>query len=385
MKTMMTSLFCVLLAGMVNAENRQQRILAEAPAAGRFTIKDRDWPTQPGEASICLWKDDALAALSITVDDNWAADHPWWLEMGQKYGLRVTWFVISGRVSGSNPFNGTWAGFRKLLDAGHDVQSHSVTHLHTEEPGWKDVEWEYAESAKQIEAGLPGHRAVALAYPGGKNSNLNDPAIAAKYYIGCRGATGSVNPANKINYLRTNSLGGVPNIGTAQWESQDLLSALESGRAKNKDLYRAWYCCHFHGVDKPEVRAAVEKSFAFVSEKTKAGELWPGLFADVIRYGQERDTARLEVRKATPQQVVLAVADDMDDTLFDYPLTVKLRLAWPSAQATQNGKAAACRVIEHAGAKFALVDVVPDRGEVVIVSKNQEVNGRPVKEVTLGQ
>lgn len=367
MRLMLTLLASGWLAlGDGRAEGQQQRILPEPPAAGRFVVKDRDWPTQPGEASICLWKDDAIASLSITVDDNWAPDHAWWLEMGRKHGLRVTWFVISGRVGGRNAsFGGTWDGFRKLLAAGHDVQSHTATHLHTEDPGWKGIESEYADSRKQIEAGLPGHRVLALAYPGGKNASLNDPALAARYYIGCRGTTGSVNPANKINYLRTHSVGGPIKFGNAQFESQDLLSTLEKGRARNAGLYRAWYCCHFHGV-KPEERARTEESFAALGQKVAAGVLWAGLFKDVVRYGQERDTARLQVLQATPRQVVLTVTDEMDDALFDFPLTVKVRLAWLSARATQNGRAVACRVIEHDGATFALVDAVPDRGEVTV-------------------
>ena len=358
-------LFLAQVAGA--ADNRQKHNLTVGPAQGRFTVTDRDWPSQPGAASVCLWKDDAIAAFSITIDDNWAADHPWWTAMGQKYGLHFTWFVISGRVSGANPFNGTWAGFQQLIQAGHDVQSHTVMHLHTEDPGWKNIEWEYAESVNQIEAGLPGHRVVALAYPGGKNSSLNDTNVAAKYYIAGRGAQGSMNPANKINYLQTSSVGGVINLGNAQFESQDLLCALEKGKAKNPIFYRAWYCCHFHGV-KAETREALEKSLAAVSQQVAAGELWPGLFKDVVQYGQERDTAKLEVRQVAADKITLTVTDEMDDGLFDYPLTVKVRLApeWTTAKATQADKSAGCRVIEHAGAKFALVDVIPDRGEVVV-------------------
>lgn len=347
----------VVWAGSGRAEDTQRRVLQDVPEKGRFTLTDRDWPSEPGAASICLWKDDVIAPLTITVDDNWAADHSWWLEMGDKYGVRVTWFVISGRVSGPNAFNGTWEGFQKLVTAGHDVQSHTVTHLHTEEPGWKGVDWEYAESVKQIEAGLPGHRVVALAYPGGKNSDLNDPAIAAKFYIGGRGTTGSMNPAHKINYLCCNSVGGIPRLGDAKFESQDLLSALEKGRAKNPSLYRAWYCNHFHGVNKPEDRAQAEQVFAALSERAKAGDLWLALFKDVIRYGQQRDTAKLEV-EAGQDTIVVRVTDAMDDTLFDFPLTVKVRL--PAHWDTVKGG----RLIEHGGAKFALVDVVPDRGEV---------------------
>ena len=58
----------------------------------------------------------------------------------------------------------------------------------------------------------------------------------------------------------------------------------------------------------------------------------------------------------------------MKDDLFDFPLTVKVRLpdGWKSAKATQGGKKAAVRFVSHDGAPYALVEAVPDRGTVRI-------------------
>lgn len=358
----------MLVAQLAGAEeNHQQRILPNAPDKARFELRDREWPGQPGAASVCLWKDDAVAALSITIDDNWASDHPWWLEMGQKYGLHFTWFVISGHVDGSHPIVGKWSDFAKLLKAGHDVQSHTVFHLNTADPGWKSIESEYADSVKQIEAGLPGHRVVALAYPGGKNTALNDTNVAAKYYSGCRGTAGHMNPAAQINYLNANSIGGAINLTECPWSSGNLETALNAPKKAADKWYRAWYCCHFHGVNEPE-RAKLDKSFAYVTQKVNEGELWVGLFREVCLYGQERDTAHLEVKESSPSRIVINLTDAMDDKLFDCPLTVKVRLpsAWTAAKALQGSKAAACRILAHDDARFALVDVIPDRGEVVV-------------------
>jgi hypothetical protein len=69
------------------------------------------------------------------------------------------------------------------------------------------------------------------------------------------------------------------------------------------------------------------------------------------------------------QPEVCLWADDMDDGPFDYPLTIKVRLpaTWNNMTARQGGKSAAARVVEHDGGRFALVQAVPDRGEVAIV------------------
>ena len=48
----------------------------------------------------------------------------------------------------------------------------------------------------------------------------------------------------------------------------------------------------------------------------------------------------------------LEVKDQMDDTYFTYPLTVKVRLpdAWKTVSAKQAGKATRSELIQHEGA-----------------------------------
>jgi len=58
----------------------------------------------------------------------------------------------------------------------------------------------------------------------------------------------------------------------------------------------------------------------------------------------------------------------MDDKLFDFPLTVKVRLpeAWTAVAAVQGDKPVEAKIVEHEGGKFALVKAVPDRGAVTL-------------------
>ena len=59
----------------------------------------------------------------------------------------------------------------------------------------------------------------------------------------------------------------------------------------------------------------------------------------------------------------------MDDKLFDEPLTLKVRLpdAWRTVRATQGGNPVRAVFLSHDGHPYALVDAVPDRGEIAIV------------------
>jgi len=355
---------------------KKQLLNLPKPDKPRFELTDRVWPAQAGEADVCLWKDDKFCAVSYTIDDNCAGDHDWWSEQGKKYGFKFTWFVISGRPSVYNEgFNGTWKGWSKLKAEGHDVQSHTVTHLHYLEEGRQekdaelvtDIDASYKISIRQIEEAMPDNRCIVLAYPGGKNTKLNDDATAAKYFTGARGVTGHINKANQINYIRTSSLGNGINLNTEKGPWSQFPTLLDRSLYRGRN-YRGWCCTHFHGV-KEDKRPGVIEQFEFLKENED--DVWMGLFREVVLYGQERDTSELKTLSSNAREIRLSLSDDMDDTLFTFPLTVKVRLPddWITLKATQGGKEIEATQIEHEGGRYALVQAVPDQGEIVLQKK----------------
>ena len=345
-------------APAVPADPNQLPCLADRPTQPRFKVTGRVWPAKAGEADICLWADDKLAAFCFGVDDNWQSDHAWWLEQQKKYGFPCTWFVITGRV-GTGGFWGSWDDWKKLLAAGNDVQSHTVTHLAVDEPNYKGVEWDYAESARQIERNLPGHKVSVIAYPGGKNQDRNSRELAAKYYLAARGVIGTPNPADKVDYLNVNATSGL-HPGTnpkAPWA--DIRQLID---ANNRLYFRGWGFYFTHGVDREKAPLVMDYL------KEHPADFWVGLFSEQARYGQERDTAKLVPAAGGTGAIRFTLTDRMDDSRFDYPLTVKVRLPddWKAASAKQAGKGIEAKVIVHDGARYALVKAVPDRGEVVL-------------------
>lgn len=349
------------LAGSLAQDQNQLLNLAEAPKTPRFPLTDRVWGANPGDASICLWADDKLAAVSFTVDDNPAADVAWWLETADQYGFKVTWFLITDRIE-KNPStrsSGTWKQWSEVITLGHDIQSHTVWHLHTELPEWTGIEDEYRLAGSHIETKIPGHLCECLAYPGGANKGLNDRNIAARYYIAARGAAGSPNPANQIDYLNTCAMSkAVINDPALPWA--DLNNLFKPGNMR----YRGWAVLLSHSL--PD-KSTMTPLLGFFAEHKD--ELWGGLFRDVAKYGQERDTATLKVDENTPLRIALTLTDRMLDSRFDYPLTVKVCLPseWKNVKAAQNGQAVASRLVEHEGALYALVNAVPDRGQIILM------------------
>jgi hypothetical protein len=361
--------------------------LSDKPTKPRFVITPQVWPSQPGEASVCLWEDDKVAAVSFGIDDNNASDVPAWLEISKAYGgLNITWNLITYNIGGTvdpgrKSSAGTWELWQSLLAQGYDVQSHTMTHVGDPvfEDGWPGPDWEAAESQRMLDAGLPGHRTKLFVPPGSSikefNISMNWRASMVKYYAAARGFSGvPINPANQIDYfnIRTTSAPdgfvGIPDkSGTipAWIEKNQLQSILDPSHTN----YRGWATFFIHNIgSKDRLPPAFTKVFEFFNENR--ADLWVGHLTDIALYGQERDTATLTTTGVTPTSIRLALTSKMDPANFDYPLTVKVRLpdSWKTVKAAQGGNPIAAQLIQHEGAAYALIKAIPDQGEIVLTN-----------------
>jgi hypothetical protein len=85
-------------------------------------------------------------------------------------------------------------------------------------------------------------------------------------------------------------------------------------------------------------------------------------------------TATLQTTAVDDTKIVLNLTSQMEPTIYDYPLTVKIRLSdsWKDVTATQAGKPVAATMIRHDNAKYALVKALPDGGEIVVQRATKE-------------
>jgi hypothetical protein len=143
--------------------------------------------------------------------------------------------------------------------------------------------------------------------------------------------------------------------------------------------YGGWYCVHGHSIQDGNGSRGVWTSLfrdtlglgpeAAVNPLVDKDKLWIDTFVNVAKYGQERDSAELTL---TPDiaggTIKYTLSDRMDDTIFDYPLTVKIKVpaSWTVVSAVQGGDALPCDIVENSGSKYALVKSVPDKGEVTV-------------------
>ncbi|MEZ5449826.1 MAG: polysaccharide deacetylase family protein [Thiolinea sp.] len=339
----------------------------------RFSVTDRQWPQNFGEGSIAMWSQDRLAAFSISIDDNHVQDHAFWFEVGEQYGWNWTWFVIANQVGwGAHDHWGHW---QEVLDRGHDVQTHTYSHL-------CDALFytyrEYRQSQAVINQNLAGAKVVTMAYPFGINTNkagspceplntertANDRDEAAKHFLAVRDVYGALAHPGRIDYLKVPSVSAARNFFNTQapWAYFD--SVLDPASSN----WRTWYAAHFHGLYGESDKQYVRDVLAHI--KSREADVWVGTFTEVAQYAQEYATARLSNLQSGASSLSFDLHDQMNDDWFDRPLTVKLRLpdGWSggAVSAVQQGVARNAWVQQHNGVAYALVDVVPDRGRVTL-------------------
>jgi PKD repeat protein len=353
--------------GTVHAQ--QWPNLTNQNPSARFTLTDRVWAANPGDASICLWADDKLAAINVSVDDNSASNIDWWLTQSAAYGFPVTWFIVTENV-GKSLDGGTWALWNKVQSLGHEVQSHTMNHLNTNSATWVDIDTEYWGSQLAIETNMPGHKCDFLAYAGGANQYLNNRTNAAKYYAANRGGGGAISAANKIDYFAPGTMSSY-NLSTPNtWSYLPILLTNTTGN------FRGLACQLWHWIS-PTNYVSVQPFLDFVDANRAA--LWVGRFSDIAKYGQERDTATLTTNENSSTRIALTLTDQMLDSRFNNPLTLKVRLpaAWSNVQVSQNGQPIASRVLAYNGGNYALVQAVPDQGEIALITSAANFTAAP--------
>jgi peptidoglycan/xylan/chitin deacetylase (PgdA/CDA1 family) len=343
--------------------------LPDPKGVPRYTITGRVWPSTLGEASICMWKDDKLAAFSLSIDDNHIQDHPFWTQLCNEFGFRVTWFLIGNKLGWQNE---TWAIWQNLLNAGYDVQSHGYSHLCD---AMFNTQREYKQSVDVMTDNLKNAQVVTHAYPFGFKANKvgsqceciktqNDRTEAAKYFLAARDVIGAISSINKIDFMAVPSISNMRNFFNSATTFAYFDSVLDPN---NKINYRAWYCGHMHNLPDQATKDSVRQVFQHL--KKRSADVWVGTFTQVAKYAQEFATAKITSLALQGKQIRFEVKDQMYDGWFNMPLTIKIRLdtSWgTNLKAVQNGKIMPVRVINNAGVPYALVDAIPDAGVVTV-------------------
>lgn len=103
---------------------------------------------------------------ALTFDDCHASQFRWAFPLLERYGLRARFFAIAGRIGKRIDFM-TWQQLKELVAAGHEVQSHSLSHVPLTHCCQSELSVEVSTSRAELEQRL-GVRVNAISVPFGR-------------------------------------------------------------------------------------------------------------------------------------------------------------------------------------------------------------------------
>lgn len=144
----------------------------------------------------------------------------------KKYGFKGVVFVVTSTLPKLTPTSWqpanknptmTLEQVRTMYEAGWEVGSHTVNHRHVNRIPLNEVENEFSESKKQLEAW--GFKATSLAYPYGLTQKKEVRKLAMKYYACARTVWSGAWGVNFAPYKK-GCLNAALNFGCGLWKSK---------------------------------------------------------------------------------------------------------------------------------------------------------------------
>jgi len=302
----------------------------------------------------------------------------------EKYGIVGDVALIANRVwdtvSGT-PITSAQASWQALLNNGRwGLINHSMTHAFTgtsDANGFtidKDMLYnEIVTSGQVLRQVFPGQRVLTFAYPGfssvtnvhGKYPTMKDAvSLVTEHYIGARNYKGGVQSANKLIYSFTN--GRTLSGGGSDMEQIDLAANGSSANILVFLMHQVWESgATGNAIPVSAARKVIER----VSDYVYEGKVWSAHFEDALLYLTEAESAVVK-SEILDNGIALTVTDNVDNAVYNYPLTVKVKVSsdWAAVKLTQGERVTYALTKTENGETYAYVDVVPDGGEALVTA-----------------
>ena len=259
-------------------------------------------------------------------------------------GLKATFFCIVGNLTPAQ-----WSTIQNCASHGHEIGSHTLTHPDLTTLSQTQVTNEESNSKNLIQSHT-GQMCVSLAYP---YCTVPSKSITSQYYSFARSCNGSLVSSTPSDMLAIGAIG--PDSTTMNTASDN---------AANGGNWLVWL---IHGIDKdpaccPTTSSALQDNINYVAGNP--GRWWVDTFGNVARYIAERNAAVLTVVSNGSSSTTLQLSDNLNNTVYNYPVTLRCSLptGWTSATVTQNGVSVPMQIVNGK----VMFDVVPDGGNIIL-------------------
>jgi len=356
------------------------------------------WYGNTSMTSITPAKDGAKGVLTMTYDDGHYETAVWVNEKNKQYGLRGSCMLVVGRLTSSSAAD--WE--RVFADGTLEPQCHSMSHTSdTVEGTQATYRNEVVNSKTKLEEYFPGRDIICYATPycavrdfsykanadGSADTSQkiydggSEKLIEENYFVNRNGPSG----LQSLDPTLDAEKGGWYNV-YVQWfyNKTSQTDAIRCAWIDDAVRNKGWLIILAHRiVDDPgddEYRlkkSNAETFFRYAAPYIESGDLWAASFGDATKYIRERQNTtvarRIENGVVYVDLKLGTTTGDgktLDPNVFDYPLTVKVRVpsSWKSARYEMNGETVKTPVFtDDAGQKCALMNVTPSAGVTVTV------------------
>ena len=308
-------------------------------------------------------------------------------ELLEKYGLVADVGMVVSRVwdSKNNVATTDALEWQKLFDTGRwKIINHSMTHTF-----WGDVESGTVSSERAYEEVITSGEILRMLFP--------EQRVLTYAYPGISAVTNnfgmSVYDAVKL-LVRENYIAGRNYSKTSQtfydwdWEfmpaesigagyldtTLNTISAAASGKIATIFVHRVvtdeeWdstYSSYSGNTYTPI--SHMEAIASKISEYERAGKIWNANYEDAVLYLREAECASV-TKTEKDGKIYVSVTHSLDKSIYDYPLTVKVKLdpsASGAAKVTQGDTVGYAYVKSEGDVKYACIDVKPNSEEAVV-------------------
>lgn len=333
-----------------------------------------------GQYNILRWYEGKSAAVSITFDGDFEGQINYGLPILKDNDFRATYFITAE--------NANWKLLKKVIKADQEIGSRSYNGYNLVKLSTEEIEKEILKNLQAIQRIYPKVKCESFAYPFGVGSSVSaeDQRVrnaVSKFHISARGfgrAGGYIGEYKNFDaynenkkkeydnyYYQIGSFGIQPSLKLKDFES--ILDDV------NKE--HGWFVPLYHSIEEKGLARIPAETFALqmAALKSRQEDLWVAPFAQVSKYIQERDAAKLVEISETEKEWKFRMYDDLPNETFDQPLTIQLRI--PDGTIVKSIKQGGQKVDFLLGYKVVQFSVVPDAGDIIL-----EKEPPPIEEVT---
>jgi hypothetical protein len=312
------------------------------------------------------WEDFRVSAVSYTFDDNLTFQYTRAIPALDELGYKATFNTVT---SSASPWTPDWTTLNTMAGNGHEIASHTIDHgdLSTLKDSLQNIQ--LGVSQETINKNVTNQKCVTIAYPYCVPGNNK---ITSKYYIAARHCQGNIEGKTPANFM---------SISSVICGSKGSVNSMASFKARINEAVnkKGWCVFLIHDLDNGSGYSPLSSSIFRSSLyycKIRNYKVWVSTFANVSKYIKERNSASVSEVSANDSVITLQVTDTLDNTLYDYPISIRRPLPanWKAVEITQNDKAINAKYVKTDTVTYIMFSVIPDNGEVKLKSANYDID-----------